>query len=719
MPTDFYENTILPQGFSKEIVEKAFKYATKAHSGQLRKSGDPYVSHPIAVSKILLSIAPESSMVAAALLHDVIEDTKYKYEDIKKEFGKEIADLVLGVTNLGEIDFSTYSTEEEAEEAKIALKNESLRHLFLSMSKDVRVVIIKLADRLHNMRTIKSLAKNNQTRISRETLNIFAPLALRLGIGEIRGELEDLAFPIAYPDEYKYLKNEANRRYKAADRYTLKLIRTISDKLETENINGKIEGRAKHIYSLYKKITRPEINWDFDKIYDLIALRIITRSIEDCYKILGTIHSLYRPLPNYIRDYIAAPKPNGYRSIHTSVFGPEGRIFEIQIRTEEMHEEAEYGVASHLHYSMEKSSGKTDKDLEKGTFAKSSQTDFLKRIKEWQKQVGSTDEFIEGLKIEFLDDRIYVFSPRGDIYDLPVGATPVDFAYEVHSKVGDTCRGAKVNGKIVPLSYKLSTRDVVEIISGKEPSPNRAWLDFIKTSKAKQHIRSFFRKFEFSKNHAEGKKIVEEELSLLNLKISDITEHNLKSALSDTSFKNIESVFASVGEGLTTPRQALKIILGRSYIPEEDKKTTKITPENQENIPKGMKIQLAPCCNPKKSDRVICYITRGRGFTVHKRSCKNIKSLEKDRILEYNPWKKTIFSEIEIRAANRIGLLFDISQIVSRLEINIDTIKNRHIKEGSQSKINISVQVDDVSELAELIEAINDIKDVFKVKIVK
>ncbi|MBW6485688.1 MAG: RelA/SpoT family protein [Syntrophobacterales bacterium] len=440
MPKDFYKDIILQESFDKKLVERAYKFAKKAHHGQKRRSGEAYITHPLAVAKTLLSLGMSDEMAAAALLHDVIEDTDTKYEDIEAEFGVEVAGLVKSLTALRQVDFSTYSNPEEAEEAKTHAKNENLRQLFLSMSDDVRVVIIKLADRLHNMETIKSLPIEHQQRVSRETLNIFAPLALRLGMGEIKGRLEDLAFPIAYPQEYKYLKKEANRRYKAADRYTLKVKRIIDDELKRLSVSADVEGRAKHIYSLYKKITRPEIDWDFDKVYDLVALRVVTDTEENCYKILGAIHGKFRPIPNYVRDYIAAPKPNGYRSIHTTVFGPEGKVCEIQIRTKEMHEEAEYGVASHLHYTLEKSSGKSDSELEKGTFAKSHQTDFLKRIKEWQVSVGDDTDFLEGLKMEFLDDRIYVFSPNGDIFDLPVGATPVDFAYEVHSRIGDRCR---------------------------------------------------------------------------------------------------------------------------------------------------------------------------------------------------------------------------------------------------------------------------------------
>lgn len=718
MPKDFYHNCNLPKNFDKKIIEKAFSFADRAHHGQKRKSGEDYINHPVEVAKILLKLVPDASMAAAALLHDTVEDTSIALIDIDAEFGSDIAMLVEGVTNLGVVDFDAYSTQEELEEAKINIKNQNLRELFLSMSKDIRVVIIKLADRLHNMRTIKALRKEDQVRIAKETLNVFAPLALRLGMGDIKGELEDLAFPIAYPDECKFLKKEANRRYKQADRFVALVKRQIADRLEQDRIPVKIEGRAKHIYSLYKKITRPEINWDFDKIYDLVALRIITGSIEDCYKILGAIHAIYRPLPNYIRDYIAAPKPNGYRSIHTSVFGPEARIFEIQIRTAEMHEEAEFGVASHLHYTETKTAGASDEKLSRGTFAKSHQTDFLKQIKEWQSSIGTAEEFLEGLKIEFLDDRIYVFSPKGDIYDLPVGATPVDFAYEVHSRIGDSTKGAKVNGRIVNLDFVLSTRDVVEIITGKTPNPNRAWLDFVKTSKARQHIRAFYRKSDYDKNRSEGERIVIGELEILSVKLAEISEANQKSALSATSFKTIDDLFASVGEGITTPRQALKIILGRSFIGESESrgKTAKVSRTLQESSVQGMKVQVAPCCNPVHTDKIICFVTRGRGLMAHKKGCPNLKSLEPDRLFAYNPWQKELLTKLEVTALNRVGLLRDITGVISQNNVNIEKITNRHIAKGQKSKIELTISITDVSELPVLIKKILLISDVEGVK---
>lgn len=718
MPKDFYENINLPKGFNKSIVLAAYEFAKEKHAGQKRKSGEEYIKHPLAVARILLELGMSSPMIAAALLHDVVEDTGTQIKEIENEFGKEIAKLVEGVTNLGMVDFAAYSKEDERAKAMIHYKNENLRQLFLAMAEDVRVVVIKLADRLHNMQTIKYLPKADQERIAKETLNIFSPLALRLGMGDIKGKLEDLAFPIAFPNEYQMLKKEANRRYKAADRYVLHVKRLINDRLKEEGVEATVEGRAKHIYSLYRKITRPEINWDFSKIYDLVALRIITESVPDCYRILGIIHGMFRPLPNYIRDYIAAPKPNGYRSIHTSVFAPEGKVAEIQIRTKGMHEEAEFGVASHLHYSQVKESGARDEHLEKvGTFAKKSQTDFLKQIKEWQNNIGTAEDFVEGLKIEFLDPRIYVFSPMGDIYDLPVGATPVDFAYEVHSRVGDTCRGAKVNGKMVSLDFPLSTRDVVEIITQKNSAPKRDWLDFVKTSKAKQHIRGYFRKFDYEKHREEGIRTVEEGIAVLGLSVKEIPAKELKKTLSESSFKTIDDLYASVGAGVTTPRQAMKIILHRPFLDVDTKRLPKAPTGTKKEDFRGMRVRLAPCCEPNKNDKVISYITRGQGLTVHKTNCPNLKSLEKDRLFQYNPWvEESLSVSLVVVAENRVGLIRDVSEVISKAGVNIEKIKNRHRAKGKESYIDIVIAVEDISCVVNLIKKLGEIKGVKEIK---
>lgn len=716
--SNIYEGILLPKKFDKKLIHEAFSFADRAHKGQKRKNGDPYIIHPLSVARILLELGMDDKMAAAGLLHDVIEDTKETEETIAEKFGPDIAKMVVSVTNLGRVDFSAYSTPEEAEKAEIEQKNKNLRQLFLSMADDVRVVIIKLADRLHNMRTLKALPKEDQVRIARESLNIFSPLALRLGMGEIKGQLEDLAFPIAYPEEYKLLKKEANRRYKAADRYVLRAERAIEDKLKEEGVRAKIEGRSKHIYSLYKKITRPEIDWDFDKIYDLVALRIITKDVVDCYRILGIIHGIFRPLPNYIRDYIAAPKPNGYRSIHTSVFGPDAKIIEIQIRTEAMHEEAEFGVASHIHYTQVKESGATHTELKEGRyFAKESQTDFLKQIKKWQEGEIEGEDFMKGLRGEFLDDRIYVFSPNGDIYDLPQNATPVDFAYEVHSKVGDACTGAKVNGRIVPLDYPLSTRDVIQVISQKKTAPKRGWLDFVKTAKAKQHIRSYFRKFDFDKNLLDGKEIIAEELEILGVDLAKITEADLKRAVSETHFKSIDDLYAGVGAGLVTPRQGVKMLLGRTYIPDNRKKATKHVPARPGPRITGMKAQKSPCCKPGEGDETVCYITRGKGLTVHKKGCKNLRSLEPERLVKYNPYKKErALVQFEIVGKDRVGFIRDVTNVISENRMNIEKMKNAHRKKSDTSVLNVSVYVHELSECTQVLKKIKEVSDVVSVR---
>jgi GTP pyrophosphokinase len=427
---------------------------------------------------------------------------------------------------------------------------------------------------------------------------------------------------------------------------------------------------------------------------------------------------MFRPVPGKIRDYVAAPKPNGYRSIHTTVFGPDSKIFEIQIRTHQMHEEAEYGVASSMNYILEKSSGKSSAELDAGhIYADKTQTEFLKRIKEWQSNVGSTTEFLEGLKLEFLDDRIYVFSPNGDIFDMPVSSTPVDFAYEVHSRIGDNCTGAKINGRIASLDTELKTRDVVEIITGKNSYPKRGWLEFVKTSKARQHIRSYLRRLDQNKNINEGAEIVADELNILGIDIAGISENQKKDALSHTSFKTLEDLYASVGEGLTTKRQAVKIILGRSYIQVEHQKTLKLAPQGPKTDFKGMKINLAPCCNPTRTDAVVCYVTRGRGLTVHRRDCHNLVSLEPERLYRYNPWlSEGVSIQLELIAENRVGLLRDIANVISRFGANIEKIKNSHLKSGTYSKITLKVLTADIADAAELIRALQEVETVTEVK---
>lgn len=464
-----------------KLFEQVFAFAEEAHRNQLRKSGEPYISHSLAVADYLGNhLHMDMNTVVAGLLHDVPEDTSKTLEDIRKNFGEQIAFLVAGVTKLGQIKLRNQKDENYIE---------TMRKMFLAMATDIRVVLIKLADRRHNMLTLQYLPKDKQERIARETREVYAPIADRLGMGELKGELEDLTFPALEPKEYAWLLDLVKERYEEMQGYVDRAREIIVKDFQEAGIKYvDISGRAKHLYSLYQKLLRAKYDRDLGKIYDLVALRIITRSLEDCYTCLGVLHSKYRPLPGRIKDYIAFPKPNGYRSIHTTVFGPERRILEIQIRTQEMHQEAEYGIAAHWAY-VEKGKPKT------GALAQPKQLEWVNQLRDWQKEIGSdSEEFIESLKIDFFKNRIFVFTPKGDVKDLPEGATPLDFAFLVHSNLGLHAMGARVNNKMAKLTDELENGDVVEIISGKEPRASRDWLRFVKTSNARGKIRSYLNK---------------------------------------------------------------------------------------------------------------------------------------------------------------------------------------------------------------------------------
>jgi len=466
----------------KVRLKKVYDFAAAAHQGQVRQSGDPYISHPLAVASVLAGWKQTQPVLEAALLHDVVEDTPVTGETLQSIFGEEISILVDGVTKIGKVKLRGSTN-------RIFVEN--LRKMFVAMAKDIRVVLIRLADRLHNMQTLEAVPLSKQKRIARETLEIYAPLAERLGMGQLKGDLEDLAFPYLFPEEYGHVMEIARPHFLRAEKTTKQAIQLIRTKLETYGLSVEIHGRHKRKYSLYKKLTRPEIDGDLTKIHDLVALRIITNSKLECYAALGLVHDLWQPVPYVgISDFIAQPKPNGYQSIHTKVFDHKGHIIEIQIRTRQMHEQAEYGAAAHTLYSEAKSKGASDEKLERGTaFNASGKTDWIKQLASWQKEVGSSEEFVTSLKLDALSERIYVFSPHGDVYDLPKNATPVDFAFAVHTDLGFHLQGAKVNQKIVPLDFILKSGDLVEIIKSKgKRSPNRDWLQFVKTAKARGKI---------------------------------------------------------------------------------------------------------------------------------------------------------------------------------------------------------------------------------------
>jgi guanosine-3',5'-bis(diphosphate) 3'-pyrophosphohydrolase len=462
------------------LIEKAYEFAARVHADQKRLSGELVISHPLAAAQTLADYRLDVGAIAAGLLHDVIEDGQVEQKELEKEFGSEIASVVAGVTKIGKIKLRG-STEEYFAE--------NLRKMLLAMAKDLRVVMVKLADRKHNMQTLNFLPREKQIRIARETLEVYAPLAERLGMGKMKGELEDLAFPYIYPDEYHWLENYAKPHYKKAEEFLEEAKKEVYRELVEEGIRAKISVRPKHYYSLWRKLLRPEINKDISKIYDLVAMRILVDTVKDCYAALGVIHSKWKPVPaRGVSDFIAQPKPNGYRSLHTTVFSLKGRILEVQIRTFQMHEEAEYGVAAHWHYSSTKAKGARDEELEKGVSAPAEKLSWVKQLVAWQNEIVDSKEFIDALRFDALAHRIFVFSPQGDVYDLPVGATPVDFAYAVHTDLGNETRGAKVNGKMVSLDYQLKSGDMVEIFKKTGSKPTKKWLDFVVTQLAKREI---------------------------------------------------------------------------------------------------------------------------------------------------------------------------------------------------------------------------------------
>lgn len=471
---------------NEDLVKKAHRFATLAHDGQRRLSGEPYINHPIAVAKILEEWHMDDYSVAAGLLHGVIEDGAATREDLQKEFNPTIMALVEGVTKVGEVKLQGSSQEEFVE---------NLRKMFLSMAKDLRVVVIKLADRLHNMQTLQFLPEVKQKRIAKETLEVYAPLAERLGMGEVKGQLEDLAFPYLYPQEHKWIETYSKLAYKEAEKHVIEVKHKLLKELAEQGIMANINGRAKHHYSLYHKLLRPEIDKDISLIHDLVALRILVETVEQCYVALGVIHKAYRLIPFLgVSDYIAVPKPNGYQSIHTRVSGPDSRIIEIQIRTFKMHEEAEHGIAAHWNYSSKKAAGVSDQKLKQGIFTPEEKLSWTRQLADWQKEVTDNQEFMQGLKFDALSKRIFVLTPTGDVKDLPLGATPIDFAYALHTQLGDRTIGAKINGKMTALDYKLKSGDICEVMLAKEPrKPNLDWLNFVVTNLAKKEIQKGWR----------------------------------------------------------------------------------------------------------------------------------------------------------------------------------------------------------------------------------
>ena len=694
------------------LIKRAQSCATSAHKGQLRKSGEPYITHPVAVAQTIADWGLDAEAIAAALLHDTVEDTDMTIEDVTAEFTDSIAGLVDGLTKLA---FIEKMPQAGPESGRLESTNENLRKLLLASTEDLRVLLIKLADRRHNLQTLGFLPPAKRLSVARESLEIYAPLAYRLGMGQLKGEIEDLSFRYSLPDDYASLSKQVGVSTKNSERYIVRLRHEVGEILKAGGVEPQsIEGRQKQLYSIYKKLSK--VDGDVNKLYDLIAVRIIVPDVASCYQALGLLHQQFKPLIYRIKDYIAAPKTNGYRSLHTTVFALDGNITEIQIRTPEMHEEAELGLAAHFYYDAQK--GSTAYRTGSGIKAMPRAMHWVSTLNELRVAGGSQAEFVEDAKFELFSDRIFVFSPKGDLYDLPEGSTPVDFAFAIHSQVGLKTLGAKVNSKLVTLDTRLENRDVVEIMTRREPSPNRDWLAFVRTPHARNNIRAWFRAASREANVASGRIILEPELRAWNFKrIEDIPKTTSARLFDALSVKEWDDVLALVGEGSLTVGQVL-----RRMFPAESSRPANITVIARPAATGKVLVQdaklpysLAPCCVPNYPELIIGYVTRGKGVTVHRQGCHNLPT-DSDRLVACQ-WeldksvKQHILCELELIGLNRVGLLRDVTSSLAKRGLNISGMTSNEYN-NDESAIRFKVEVSDLYELALVLRMLERISGV-------
>ena len=718
-------NKYAPNADVTPVVE-AYKLAKSAHEGVFRKSGEPYIIHPIAVANILADLELDMEVIAAGLLHDVVEDTPYTYEDMEEKFGKDIADLVDGVTKLGKIK---YQTKEESQA-------ENLRKMFLAMAKDIRVILIKLADRLHNMRTLKYMPEEKAKYKAKETLEIYGGIAHRIGISKIKWELEDLALKYIDPEGYRELAQKITMKRGQRQEYIDKIVKILEEKFEEVNIKCEVSGRPKHFYSIYKKMKKK--NKTFEEIYDLTAVRVIVDTVKDCYAVLGMVHTMWIPMPGRFKDYIAMPKPNLYQSLHTTVIGPDGEPVEIQIRTHEMHEIAENGIAAHWNYK-EGITGNHDAKMEQ-------KLKWLRQMMEWEKDVKDPHEFLDALKEDVFNSQVYVFTPRGDVMELPAGSTPIDFAYRVHTNVGNKCTGAKINGKIVPINYKLQNGEIVEVLtSSNSPGPSRDWLNIVQTPTARNRIRQWFKKEKREENIERGKDILEKEFKRYNIPFKNAEIHKFLTQIAKKfNQPSLDDLIATIGYGGIATSQVMPKVRDfynkemsrqekekrmlekeekiknkfdeKEYAKKRKKKDNGVTVKGLDNI----LIRFAKCCSPLPGDDIIGYITKGRGVAVHRRDCTNINlndEFSKNRLVEVewnNPEKSKFEGEIKVIGVDRLGLLNDVIHIVSMEKLSMSGVNCRVLKDNTVH-ISILVEVNDISELRQLMKKIKSIPGVDEV----
>ncbi|MBX7102393.1 MAG: bifunctional (p)ppGpp synthetase/guanosine-3',5'-bis(diphosphate) 3'-pyrophosphohydrolase [Myxococcaceae bacterium] len=711
-----------------DIVKKAYVYSAKVHQGQIRKSGEPYLIHPLEVAGILAQLKLDEASIVAGLLHDTVEDTLATPQEIKDLFGDEVAAIVDGVTKLSKFSASESLSQEEKQA-------ENFRKMIIAMAQDIRVILVKLADRTHNMRTLDHMKEEKQARIAQETLDIYAPLANRLGISWIKTELEDLSFRYLKPREFADLTARLGKRKQDRERFITDVITLIETKLKERNIPGEVSGRFKHLYSIYKKMRGQGI--EFEQVPDVIAFRIIVPTVGHCYEALGLIHQLWKPVPGRFKDFIAIPKPNMYQSLHTTVIGPLSERIEVQIRTKDMHSVAEEGIAAHWAYKEGKST--ISKDDEK--FA------WLRQLMEWQQDLKDPKEFLDTVKVDLFTDEVFVFTPRGDVKSLPRGATPVDFAFAIHSDVGSKCVGAKVNGKIVPLRYKLKNGDQLEVLTNPAAHPSKDWLTFVKTSRAQQKIRAFIKQQQREKSLQLGRELTEREFRRFGLTLNKLIKNGeLKPHAETLGYRSEDDMLAAIGYGKVQPMQLVERLLPPERIQETREKPADEKPRSENGLVAAMKmpitdlarkvlgrpsksgvsiggvddvlVRFGRCCNPVPGDPIAGFITRGRGVTVHTAGCEKALATDPDRRVDVQWDTRSDFKRpvtLRVLTADRPGLLADISQIFSQKSVNISQANCRAT--GDDRAVNtFEVTISDLKQLTEVMRSIERLQGVFSVE---
>jgi GTP diphosphokinase / guanosine-3',5'-bis(diphosphate) 3'-diphosphatase len=693
-------------------IEKAYQFASQYHSGQLRASGDPYMSHPLAVARLLAAMRMDVVSIETGLLHDIVEDTTVTTEDIRKNFGEEVARCVDGVTKLSKINF--FSAEDR--------QAESYRKMLLAMVNDIRVIIVKLADRLHNMRTLACLSPDRQERIARETLEIYAPIAHRLGMGKVRGELEDLSFQYLDPEAYAEISRSIESQRAANEEYLERMRRTVEAELRREGIPARVDARVKRAYSVYQKLKRQKIS--LDQVYDLLALRIVTDSVKNCYGALGVIHNEWRPVPGRIKDFIAIPRPNLYQSLHTSVVGPEGKHFEIQIRTDEMHRIAEEGIAAHWKYKEGRRGVQDDQRVA-----------WLRQLVEWQQDMRDPGEFMSTLKVDLYPEEVYCFTPKGRVIVLPAGSCPIDFAYAVHSEVGNTCTGAKINGRIVPLRYVLRNGDIVDVLTQTGHEPSKDWLSIVKTSRARNKIKHIINENERERAIEIGQKYLEKEARRLGVQLSRIQRNDLERVAGEYGLGKVEDLYASLGYGKFSARQVLQKSAPEQIAEETPAPAPVVdhTPAQQQKDYRqkdddavikvhgvdDVMVYRAKCCNPIKGEGIIGYVTRGKGIAVHSRTCPNVQNLmyDAERKIDVD-WARNASDSFPVRIVvhtdDRPGLLHQLTSVLSDENTNVRSLEAK--AEGSSHNdaalVEMTVDVRDKKQLEKLCSAMRRISGV-------